>query len=128
MSVSILDTIEARRPGTVQDSRLTTLIALAEEQTGTAYGDFYNLAVALLVCHWLERDGSTGSRGTGRSGQITSEKEGQLSRSYGQVSGESNNDLASTSYGLELQQLRKTNFKPVHRQMPFYPTGITRFQ
>jgi hypothetical protein len=104
MAVSIQNIIEARRPSTVIDSRVNTLIALAKEQTdATAWGDFYNQGVALLTCHWLELD----SRSASAVGGVTAEREGQLSRSYGGVNSV-DEELGSTIYGAEYLRLRRT--------------------
>lgn len=95
--------VEARAPEFEGYPRLASLIALAEQQTGQDWGNSRNMAVALLVLHWI-----TMSTRAGAPGPVTSETEGQLSRSYG-WSGEYG-ALASTAWGLELMGLRKQTF------------------
>lgn len=82
------------------DPSVLVHINLAEQQTGKVYRDSRNHAVALLAAHTL----TLGQRG-GSGGQVTSESEGQLSRSYGSVAGQSR--LDATSYGQELERLRR---------------------
>ena len=84
------------------DSRLTGMIELAELNLAEGtYGDHYNNAVALLVLHLYEMSSRTGS-----GGAITSEKEGQLSRSFAAAA--SSIAWAATSWGQELIQLTKS--------------------
>lgn len=119
MTVSIDNIILARRPGTTIDSRVSTLKALAEEQTdATAWGGLYNQGVALLVCHWLELDGRSASA----VGAVQSEKEGQLSRAYGGVN-TSDDALASTVYGAEYLRLRRVIPSFTVRGMDEMPKG-----
>lgn len=100
--MSALDIITLRAPDFAADPNIDDFIAEAEKETGTVYGDLRDKAVALLVMHWLEmRD-----RG-GTSGMIKSEREGDLSRSYG-LSGQTTDDyLSQTAWGLELLDLRR---------------------
>jgi len=75
-------------------------IALAETQTGKAYGDAREHAVALLAAHIL-----TVANREGQSGAVSTIKEGSLSIGYqGNVSGY----LGTTSYGAELDRLRRS--------------------
>lgn len=75
-------------------------IALAETQTGKAYGDAREHAVALLAAHIL-----TVANREGQSGAVSTIKEGNLSIGYqGSVSGY----LGTTSYGAELDRLRRS--------------------
>jgi hypothetical protein len=102
MTVSIDDIILARRPDTVLGDRVNTLKALAALQmSSSAWGNLYKQGVALLVCHWMELD----TRSASAVGAVTSEKEGQLGRSYGGVSS-SEDELSSTMYGAEHVRLR----------------------
>lgn len=105
--------IAIRSPSTTQDDRLDSMIGLAEGQLSSCcFGSQYAYAGALMVLHWLtleERDGA--------SGAIKSEKEGDLSRTYG-VS-DSANYWKSTSWGSELQRLKRVKiFTPRTRMMP----------
>lgn len=105
--------VALRAPAYADDSRLSEMITLAEANlSSTAYGDHYNQAVALLVLHWYTKE----ERG-GAGGPIASEKEGGLARSYS-VTSSAWDDLASTSWGVELNQLTKrVMFKPLNRMM-----------
>lgn len=108
-----LQIVEARAPEFEGRARMTDLIAEAEMDIGADWGTRRNKAVALLVLHRL----SMSERGAaGAPGPITSETEGQVSRTYGWsgIYG----DLASTSYGVELLGLRKASFMGfVNRRM-----------
>jgi hypothetical protein len=102
-----LQIVEARAPEYEGHPRIETLLQLAEAQTAntTAWGGQRNTAVALLVLHWLAMQ----ERGVGGApGPVTSESEGSVSRSYG-WSGKYG-ALSTTSWGLELQALRKQCF------------------
>lgn len=107
--------IEVKAPQFASDPRLQDLISLSEAQTGTIFGKNYNLAVALRVCHWLaleQRNGGdsgVSDSGSGISGFISSEKEGDLSRSYKTQISENSHfyDLSTTTYGVELYRLIK---------------------
>ena len=103
--------VEARAPEYEGQPRIADLLALAEEETGSAYGTSRNKAVALLVLHWLTKE----KRG-GASGAITSESEGQLSRSYGSAS-DAGGDYSTTSYGAELLNLRRGSFISARNRM-----------
>ena len=112
MSLSISEIIILKSPSLSGDSRLTGMIELAEQLTSkTSFGDKYNHAVALLVLHWLTLDaqsgGSSTSSGSGIGGGVKSEKEGELSRSFGIPSSASDKSIFfnSTSFGMELMYL-----------------------
>lgn len=99
------------------DSRLDDMVTMAGEQTGTVFGDQRNTAIALLVMHWLALEQISSS---GQSGMIISEKEGDLSRSYGFTSNVKigDADLGQTRWGIELLRMRKSNiFGPRDRTM-----------
>jgi len=103
-----LEYIQIRAPSFALNPNISLLISHAEIETGNVYGseDLRNKAVALLVCHWFAlqmRDVSD----AGVTGNIISEKEGDLSRSFGDVSLNTTNlYLSQTSWGLELMQLQ----------------------
>lgn len=76
----------------------------------TMFGDRYNLAVALRTAHDMTVAGvNNGSNGFAYNGLITSEREGDLSRTFGTNGGSANNysDLLTTSYGNQLYGLIK---------------------
>lgn len=82
------------------EDRVTRTIALAASRVGKCFGDARDLAIAYMVAHIL----TIGAR-AGAGGPITSETEGNLSRSYGATA--SKNALMSTSYGQEFERLRQ---------------------
>ena len=104
----------ARAPCYQESARITSLIELAETEIGPdAYGDLRSNAVALLTLHWL----ALSERGkSGAAGAITSEAEGDLSRSY--ASPESPiSSLSSTMWGQELESLgKKTTVSFINRR------------
>lgn len=77
-----------------------THLELAESQTGKVYGEQRDYAVALLAAHTL----TLATRG-GASGRATSLQEGQLSVGFNVVG--FTGQLSATSYGVELQRLRR---------------------
>lgn len=126
MALTIKQVIKAKAPQFEADPRLDTFIEMAELMTSqTVFGDRYNLAVGLRVCHNLaleELRGATNpteSSGTAQPGRIASEREGDLSRSYDVSSlTEKYADLANTAYGLELIDLiNASTFGPRTRAM-----------
>ena len=101
--MTVSEIITARNPDIVIDSRVTNLILLATVQTGNVYGDQKNDAIALLVLHWLALE----ARGAAAaSGALKSEKEGDLSRSYGIDGAKTSVFLDSTYWGQQLKNLR----------------------
>lgn len=115
--MSALDLIQALDPCQKATAALHAIMAIAESQTGTSYGKNRDLAVAYLTLHMLALQvRNKASGGAAVSGQITSETEGDLSRSYAApASGESGGgsaeaSLAQTSWGKELIRLRKGSF------------------
>ena len=76
-------------------------LTLADKRTGTAYGDNRDQAVALLAAHMMTMRGRNGVGGV-----VTSEKEGDLSRTYAQTSSANPAPLSATSYGQQLLELR----------------------
>lgn len=123
MSFSALQTIQLRAPQWSTDPRLVSLIAMAEQGLSqTVCGDRYGEAVGLKVLHWLAKEAAAGgdpgtgsSSGSGSTGVLTGEREGQLSRSYAKpYSGSSGSgisagleDFTTTSFGRELIALLK---------------------
>lgn len=108
--MTALETLLALAPCYTASERITGLISMAEAETSqTAYGAFRAKAVALLALHWL----ALSARGKGAAaGPITSEAEGDLSRSYAAPAATPGgaDSLASTSWGQELQRLRRGCF------------------
>lgn len=107
-----LEYVTIRTPQFATDPRINQLIVVADELTGTVFGDRRNYAIALRVMHWKTREALQGgtsdgsSSGTGQAGTIQSESEGQLSRSYGiGASSGQYGDLETTAYGQELIEL-----------------------
>jgi len=105
MSIStIAGIIETRNPNVTVDARITDLITLATQDiSSSVFGSKTNDAIALLVLHWLALETRSGGFAPGA---IKSEKEGDLSRSYGIGSSKTLDDLDSTSWGLQLKRLR----------------------
>lgn len=67
------------------------------------------MAQALYAAHMLALAQRTESGGAFTQGAVTSEKEGDLSRSYGEVTG-SNSYLGQTAYGLQYMDLMAAGF------------------
>jgi len=105
-----MEIIVARAPCYKPSANIYALINLAESQTSqTAYGTQRASAVALLTLHWLALQ----ERGKGgAAGQVVSESEGDLSRSYAQPTAGTSSDggLTSTAWGQELTRLRRSCF------------------
>lgn len=82
------------------DADKQAAIDLAELQTGEVYKDARPHAVALLAAHIL-----TLSKREGKSGAVSSIKEGSLSLGFG---GDLTGHLHTTSFGAELDRLRRS--------------------
>ena len=97
------DLFDAIAPELSDDNRKTTFLDLADGQTSNkAFADQRAYAVALLAAHML-----TIAERRGTSGRVGSMNEGQLSVSFNHV-GLGSNELSATSYGQELQRMRKS--------------------
>lgn len=108
--VSSVDYIGVRAPGYSADSRLSTMLDMAETEIGTCYGANRYKAVALLALHWLALDDrSAAQNGNSIGGTISMEQEGSLKRQYMIDFGfqRSNPDLSQTRWGMELVGLTK---------------------
>jgi hypothetical protein len=127
--MNALQIITLRAPQWATDPRLNDLIVYVREFTSTdAFGDDTERAVALRVLHIFameaQRGGNPGagvsSSGVGHAGQVTSETEGQLSRSFSQnqwFAYGRYGALSSTVYGQELIELIRANvFAPTTRR------------
>ncbi|MCP3685997.1 MAG: DUF4054 domain-containing protein [bacterium] len=103
--MSVTQIIEDIAPefDTYDSDRIARLIVIAQSQLSSSkYGDQYEYATALKVCHMLTISGRSGS-----GGSISSEKEGELARSYGSAG---SSLLSTTSYGLLLEELNNNSF------------------
>ena len=118
MALTTTQIITVRSAVVAAKSDLTTMIEYAQEQLSeTCWGDAYANAVALLTLHLYEVNDRGGS-----GGSITSEREGQLARSFGATASASS--WGDTSWGRELQTLaRGRNFGPRTRMMPGCPSN-----
>jgi hypothetical protein len=117
LSFTPLQYIQLRAPQWAVDPRLASspsLIDLAADQTGSVFGEQTSLAVALRVLHWFaveaQKGGTPGignNSGVGIAGRVSSETEGQLSKSFGDPGKSAARwaNLSSTSYGCELIEL-----------------------
>ncbi len=104
MALSSVDIIEIQCPDLFNDANRSNWIELAELQTDVCtFGTKYSLAVALRACHMYAI--GPANRSSGESGAVSSEKEGDLSKSYN--TGKQNSDLDQSSYGRQLQGLIK---------------------
>jgi Protein of unknown function (DUF4054) len=133
--MAVINFITIRAPEMVPLSDINDLILVADMQTG-AFGDAMigtmgtqrEYAIALRVMHIVarrSRDGISANQQStveGQSGIISSEREGELSRSY-KVSDKVLDrypDLATTIWGMELIDLiRGTFFMPRTATMDF---------
>jgi len=84
----------------VDEGVKTIHIDLAEQQTGQVFKAARNHAVALLAAHSLTLAGREGF-----GGAVASKKEGQLSVGFAAVG---TSELSTTSYGAELERLRRS--------------------
>lgn len=95
------------------DARIDLFIGFAGNSINAAvWGTLTDQATSYLTAHLLSRANSGGAGG----GPVTMEKVGDLSRSYGQMSGETADylgELGLTAYGVEFGRLR--------RQIPVTP-------
>lgn len=84
------------------DARIELFIDLAKLSVNeSVWGDKYELGVAVMTAHLMTMANSGGAG----VGPVTSEKVGDLSRSY--AAGDANDTLMSTAYGKWFVQLRK---------------------
>lgn len=78
-------------------------LAVAETQTGKVYGQARQHAVALLAAHIL-----TLAKREGQSGAVSNLSEGGLSIGFGRINPMGDTPLHATSYGAELDRLRRS--------------------
>ena len=79
--------------------------------TGWFEGD-YQRAIMALAAHFLVQDGALGGR-TDVSGNITSDKLGDASISYGAAVGAGSSEYGTTSYGRAFLRLQRVNVPSV---------------
>ena len=109
------------------DETVDVVFALVAPQVSESkFGKLYPQAIAYLAAHWLAwqavitSSGSTGGAATG--GRVTSEKEGDLSRSYTDNSRNPTtssfaDNLDRTAYGLEFKRLARMAIVPLVTRM-----------
>ena len=109
------------------DETVDVVFALVAPQVSESkFGKLYPQAIAYLAAHWLAwqavitSSGSTGGAATG--GRVTSEKEGDLSRSYTDNSSNPTtssfaDNLDRTAYGLEFKRLTRMAIVPLVTRM-----------
>lgn len=117
-SLSLYRTLvpDARHAALDDDVVETFLEVAARGLSSIAFGVKYPEAAVWLAAHLIETTPgvlSSGSAGAGEVGPITSQKDGDLARSYGAVAGSasmsvSDADLMRTTYGLKFLQVRGT--------------------
>ena len=112
MAQTITEIITLRSATVAAKTDLADMITLAETRLSSGtFGDNYNEAVALLVLHYYAINDRNGA-----GGPVTSEKEGQLSRTFAAAA--SPNSWTSTSWGMELITLSQSlNLKFRNRMM-----------
>lgn len=103
--MSVSEIVTTLAPAFATDSRLSSFITIASGRTSRcAFGDHYELAVALRTCHMMAKNPSTSP---GNTGAESSRTEGEMSQSF-VVSPDllkRYGDLATTPYGAELCEL-----------------------
>ena len=86
-------------PGT----RVDRFIELATlNVNATVWGEKTDFAIALLTAHYLTRFNDKGR------GPVTSEKVGDLARSYGNLAQGSEDELLTTAYGEQFVEMRRS--------------------
>lgn len=99
------------------DSVSDTLVDFAISDAGrfvdeTWFEDDYQRAIMALAAHFLAQDGALGGS-TVVSGNVTSEKLGDASVSYGAAVGAANNEYGTTSYGRAFLRIQRANVPSV---------------
>ncbi len=107
--MSVGELISALAPVYAGDTRIGIFTNLAMQQTSrTRFGNNFEYAVALRVCHMIARNPQLAP---GTPGAVTSQSEGEISQSYS-VSDYLRTkypDLCSTPYGCQLAELIEGN-------------------
>lgn len=100
--LELLTTVVAPKFAGYDGGRLSATINVASGRVGTVFGANRNLAIAYLAAHMLEISNPV----NGSGGMVTSEKEGQLARSYGVGQTGKADPLDRTVFGQQFKQLR----------------------
>jgi hypothetical protein len=115
--MTVQQIIDVIAPQYSTDASLANTVILATQRTSEdAFGDNYSYAIALRTAHILtlrdmRKDGVNSGLG-GTAGMITNKSEGNTSIGFGSMTGfikNNSNDLALTSYGIELLGLINGN-------------------
>jgi len=111
--VSASALFDSLAPHLANDPNKNTHLALAAQNINPCfYGNNTAYVTALLAAHTLTLSNRAGSS-AGASGNITSIKEGDLAISYGgTASGGSGGGYNTTTYGQQLEDLRKSSSGP----------------
>lgn len=107
--MSVTELLSAIAPAYAADPRVGTFMPIAMQRTNrNVFGANYEYAVALRIAHMIDRNPSNQP---GSAGAVTSESEGQLSRSYSipRELQAKYGDLCSTPYGCQLAELMEGN-------------------
>jgi hypothetical protein len=107
--MSVSDYITALAPAYAGDARIAMFETIAMQQTSRAYfGQNYEYAIALRVCHMVARNPTTAP---GTPGAVSSASERSVSQSYSIPPDlqKKYGDLCSTPYGCQLAQLMEGN-------------------
>lgn len=100
-----IEILQVIAPEYASSPSATDFIELASLRTNSCFfGDKANYAIALRAAHMLTL---SATRPLGEVGPVSSKSEGDLSISFGSVSGVTFSDLSQTSYGVELDGLIK---------------------
>lgn len=84
----------------------------AEMVCALEFGGSFDLAHTLMTCHMLKMNPETG--GSSASGDVSSEKVGDLARTYAMADYSSlSATLASTRYGLQLKMVMNSKVMPI---------------
>ncbi len=104
-----LEIITVRAADFATDANIDFYITQATGRVSACFGDLQNDAIALMTMHLMALDSRPGSGNA--VGNVKSEKEGDLSRSFGiNDSGDGDPYLSQTTWGLEYQRLMDTKF------------------
>ena len=92
---------------TIDPNRLGQLVEMAKFHVSIdIFGAAYSYALALVTAHLVNTVGTSGASGGGASGAVTSEKEGDLARSYASAA-VPGVGLSTTQYGLDFLNLKR---------------------
>lgn len=110
--------IELKSPSLVGDSRIDDMVDLAKLTVSeSVFGNKYQYALALVVLHQITLDSQSGgtstSSGSGVSGGLTSEWEGDLKKDFGNIGASAVKNLGeafymTTTFGQEYINLKRS--------------------